>query len=284
MSTLRTFRTPRESDLGILRIANAAGLQIGVLPNGCLFAIEHGNAQGRVMLNQMLGSPLGGSVARILLRTDSAGTIEAMGPGAAVRFGAASDRFVWDGETAGLHHRVTLWLHPEQNLWAWRLDVSNRSGAAISCDAIFVQDLGLGDRGFVMGNEAFASQYIDHHVAEHPRLGPLVMSRQNLAQRGGHPWAMHGCLDGAASFATDAAQLFGPAYRDAAAIALPFGQSLPGLRLQQEAACAILQSRPRQIAPGEETAWTFFGSFEPDRAAPSSDGDLVRVDAIEAAL
>ena len=179
---------------------------------------------------------------------------------------------------------MTLWLHPTQNLWLWRLDVSNRGGAAVSCDAIFVQDIGLGDRGFVMGNEAFASQYIDHHVAEHPRLGPLVMSRQNLAQHGRHPWAMHGCLDGAASFATDAAQLFGPAYRDAAAIALPFGQSLPGVRLQQEAACAILQSRPRRLAPGEEAAWTFFGSFEPDHAAPSSDSDLVRIDAIEAAL
>ena len=40
------------------------------------------------------------------------------------------------------------------------------------------------------------------------------MSRQNLAQGGGHPWVAHGCLDGAAGFATDAMQLFGPAYRD----------------------------------------------------------------------
>ena len=177
--------------------------------------------------------------------------------------GAGSDRFVWAGETRGLHHRVTLWLHPTQSLWAWRLELRNASEASLSCDAILVQDLGLGERNFVTGNEAFASQYIDHHVAAHPRFGPVITSRQNLAQFGRHPWAAHGCFEGAKSFATDALQLFGPAYRDAASVDLPFGVSVPGVLLQHEAACAILQSRARSLAPGEEAAWTFFGVFEP---------------------
>ena len=278
----RNFRTPRESELGLLRIGNAAGLEIAALPNGCLFAIEHGDGGGRVMLNQMLGSPLGGSIGRVLLRTE-AWTAEAAGPGAAVRFGAGADRFVWAGETEGLHRRVTLWLHPSQNLWAWRVDLRNASEAALSCDAILVQDLGLGERNFVTGNEAFASQYIDHHIAAHPRFGPVIMSRQNLAQFGRHPWAAHGCLEGAKSFATDALQLFGPAYRDAASVNLPFGASLPGVRLQHEAACAILQSGARRLAPGQETAWTFFGAFDPDHG-PSSDEDLARIEEAERAL
>ena len=181
------------------------------------------------MLNQMLGSPLGGSIGRILLRTE-AWTAEAVGPGAAVRFGAGADRFVWAGETQGLHHRVTLWLHPTQSFWAWRVELRNASEAPLSCDAILVQDLGLGERNFVTGNEAFASQYIGHHIAAHPRFGPVVMSRQHLAQFGRHPWAAHGCFEGAKSFATDALQLFGPAYRDAASIDLPFGANLPGVR------------------------------------------------------
>ncbi|MGO9459405.1 MAG: cellobiose phosphorylase, partial [Rhodomicrobium sp.] len=275
----RTFRTPLEEGLGLTRIKNAAGLEISVLPNGCLFAIEHEAGRGRIMLNQMLGSPLGGSLARILLRTESGGTTEAVGPGAAVKFGAAGDRFVWDGNVDGLHHRVTLWLHPAQNLWHWRLDLRNAGAGALSCDAILVQDLGLGERGFVTGNEAFTSQYIDHHISQHPRFGPAIMSRQNLAQQGRHPWVAHGCFDGTESFATDAAQLFGPAHRDASAIALPFGASLPGVRLQHEAACAILQSRARVLVPGEETAWTFFGLFEPDHSAASSAADLGRIDA-----
>ena len=69
-----------------------------------------------------------------------------------------------------------------------------------------------------MNNEAYASQYIDHHIAIDPRLGPVVMSRQNLLQNGSYPWILHGCLDGATGFATDALQLFGPQYRDAANI------------------------------------------------------------------
>ena len=273
----RIFRTPREAGLGLLRIKNASGLEISALPNGCLFAIEHDDGRGRVMLNQALGSPLGGSIARILLRTE-AWTAEAVGPSAAVRFGAGQDRFVWAGETGGLHTRVTLWLHPTQNIWAWRLEARNAGAAAVSCDAVFVQDLGLGERNFVTGNEAFASQYIDHHVAGHPRFGSVVMSRQNLPQCGRHLWAAHGCFEGAKSFATDALQLFGPGYRDAASADLPFGTSLRGVRLQHEAACAILQSGVRSLAPGEEAAWTFFGTFNPDHCAPSSDEDLARIE------
>lgn len=279
----RTFRTPLESGLGLTWIKNAAGLEIGVLPNGCLFAIEHAGERGRIMLNQMLGSPLGGAITRILLRTAGEGTIEAFGPGAAVKFGAAADRFVWDGNANGLHHRVTLWLHPAQNLWLWRLDLRNLGLSPLTCDAILVQDLGLGERGFVTGNEAFASHYIGHHIASHPRFGPAIMSRQNLAQQDRHPWVAHGCFEGAASFATDAAQLFGPAYRDAAAIALPFGESLPGVRLQHEAACAILQSGARELAPGGEAAWTFFGLFDPDHKPASSAADLARIDAAQEA-
>ena len=147
-----------------------------------------------------------------------------------------------------------------------------------------MQDLGLGERNFVTGNEAFASQYIDHHIAPHPRFGPVLMDRQNLAQGGRHPWAAHACLEGAASFATDALQLFGPAYRDAAGIALPFGTSLPGTRLQHEAACAILQSRAQRLEPGQETAWTFFGLLDPDHGEPSSEADLARVEEAAEAL
>lgn len=273
----RIFRTPRENELGLQRIKNASGLEIAVLPNGCLFAIEHDDGRGRVMVNQAVGSPLGGSIARILLRTKT-WTVEAVGPQAAALFGAGADRFVWEGEKEGLRHRATLWVHPKQNLWTWRLDLSNRGEEKIACDAILVQDLGLGERNFVTSNEPFASQYIDHHIADHQRFGPVLMSRQNLSQFGRHPWAAHGCFDGAKSFATDAMQLFGPAYRDAASIELPFGADLPGIRLQHEAACAILQTGAHELAPGEETALTFFGFLDPDHAGPSGEEDLARID------
>ena len=103
------------------------------------------------------------------------------------------------------------------------------------------------------------------------------MSRQNLAQGGAHPWVAHGCLDGAAGFATDAMQLLGPAYRDSGRI--DGGRELPGAaaaargRLPDDPVAA-----PPTLAPGAAAAWTFFGLFEPDHPEASGDADLARVD------
>ena len=283
---VRTYRTPRDSDLGLRQIKSQSGAVVSVLPNGCVFAIEHQHERGRTMVNQILGSPIDGGIGRIHLRIGGKRPLvtQAAGPAARVRFGAASDRFIWEGESGGLRHRVTLWLHPLSSIWLWRVEATNDSADELPCDAVLVQDLGLGQRGFLMNNEAYASQYIDHHIAEHPRCGPVVMSRQNLAQGGLYPWAMHGCLDGAAGFATDAMQIFGPVYRDQNGIAAGFGTDLPNRRLQHEVACASLQSRAVMLKPNATAAWTFFGLFEPDHAAASSNADLAKVDAVQQAL
>ncbi|HET9069640.1 MAG TPA: hypothetical protein VFN28_13415 [Amaricoccus sp.] len=278
---LRRFATPRDGDLGLRRIANPAGLSVALLPNGCLFAIAHQGERGRTMLSQIEGSALDGGIGRLFLRVGGE-VVEAVGPGARVEVGAADDRFVWEGAAAGVRHRVTLWLHPERNLWLWRVRVANAGPREIGCDATLVQDVGLGSRGFVMGNEAFASQYIDHHVASHPSAGPVVMSRQNLAQGGAHPWVAHGCLEGTKGFATDAMQILGPAYRDAGRI--DPGLELPGERLQHEVACPTVRSREVAIEPGGEAVWTFFGVFEPDHPEASGEADLDRVGLAERAL
>jgi len=284
MTQSRTFALPREDDLDLRRITNRAGLSISALPNGCIFAIEHRHERGRTMINQVQGSPLDGGLARLYLRARAPEPFvrQAVGAGAQVRFGAASDRFVWQGEAGGVAHRAVLWLHPQRPVWLWRLEVANTREVEVRCDAILVQDVGLGARNFLMNNEAYASQYIDHHVARHPRFGPVVMSRQNLAQYGSNPWVAHGCLDGAAGFATDAMQLFGPAYRDAEDIGP--GADLPGLRLQHEAACPMIQSGTVTLQPRGRATWTFFGLYEPDHAEASSDADLSRIDAAEQAL
>ena len=158
--------------------------------------------------------------------------------------------------------------------------MTNIGEAARTIDAILIQDVGLGDRGFLMNNEAYASQYIDHNIARHPRYGPVVMSRQNLAQGGRNPWVVHGCLDGASGFATDGMQLFGPAFRDRDAFPFPFGTSLPSTRLQHELACAAIQSAPLTLPPGSRAAWRFFGLYDQDHAEASNDRDLARIDAV----
>ena len=162
--------------------------------------------------------------------------------------------------------------------YRWRTSARRRA----RCDAILVQDLGLGGRGFVMSNEAFASQYIDHHIARHVRCGPVVMSRQNLAQGAAHPWVAHGCLEGAVACATDAMQLLGPSYRDTGRIEAMC--DLPDERLQHEVACPMIQAPVVVLEPGAEASWTFFGLFEPDHPEASSDADLERIDLADEAL
>jgi cellobiose phosphorylase len=284
-SPIEILTTPRRGDLDLLRIANGAGLSISLLPTGAIFAIEHTHANRRIVINQTLALPIANGMGRLYLRVGGPrpAILPVIGPEAGLRVGASDDRYVWEGEASGVGHRVTLWLHSRLNAWFWRVEVVNRRDEELPCDAVLIQDLGLGDQGFLMNNEAYASQYLDHHVARHSRLGHVLMGRQNLSQGGAYPWAAHGCLEGAEGFATDYRQLMGPAYRDADQMGVPFGTSLPSERLQYETACAALQSKGVALEPGAETSWTFFGFFEPDHPVASSDADLSQVEILERA-
>jgi cellobiose phosphorylase len=278
----RSWTTPRESELGLRCVANDAGLRVSVLPNGSLFSIEHRSDTAAILVNQVRPSPIDGGIGRILLRVGGAGPvcIEAVGARASIALGVADDRVVWEGETQCIRHRVTLRLLRDRPAWLWCVDVTNQGDLAVPLDAIFAQDLGLGALAFVANNEAYASQYIDHHVARHAAYGPVVMSRQNLAQDGKHPWLMHGCLEGAEAFATDALQVWGPAHRDADRIRLAYGTRLANRRRQHETSCVALQSLPIVLEPGASSCWRFFAVYAPDHPAASDDGDLAALHAI----
>ena len=282
MTSLRCFGTPRPGDLGLRRIANRAGMSVELLPNGSLFAIGHDHDRGRTLISQIEGAALEGGIGRLVLRRRDGdpATAEMVGPAARVSVAAGPDCFVWDGAALGIGHRVTLWLHPDRPVWLWRVDLTNTGPDPVACDAVLIQDLGLGDRGFVMNNEAYVSQYIDHHVARHDRFGPVVMSRQNLRQSAGNPWVAQGCLDGAQSFATDALQVMGPDFRATGRIGTG---DLPGTRLQHEVACAAIQSRTLRLDPGAGASLTFFGLHVPDHPAASGEADLDLLAGVEAA-
>jgi cellobiose phosphorylase len=280
------LRTPRPDDLGLRRLRNKAGFQISLLPNGAIFAMEHVQESRRIMVNRTLGSPLAGSMARLCVRI---GGMEPRilfiaGAEARCRIGTAAQHFVWAGETDEVGHEVTLQLDADENLWLWRVQVRNEGRDALPCDAILIQDLGLGEPGFLMNNEAYASQYLDHYIAGHPRMGAILMGRQNLAQGAWHPWVAHGCMEGTAGFATDFWQLMGPAHRDADHFAIPFGTNLASIRLQHETACAALQSAAVALLPGATASWTFFAIYRADHPGASGDADLALIDECVPAL
>ena len=68
-----TFETPRDEGLGLVRLANAGGLAVDVLPNGTIFQITHREPRGAIMVNQVLGPPTAGGIGRVLLRRGGAG-------------------------------------------------------------------------------------------------------------------------------------------------------------------------------------------------------------------
>ncbi len=281
--TNRSFQTPRREELGLITLGNTAGLSASALPNGTLFSIDFADQQGGVMINQVLGSPVYGGIGRLYLRIGGPkpATAEIVGPKATVEFGHGKGGFSWSGETEGVRHTVSLRLHPSQTAWFWQISLENSTNAMLSADLILVQDVGLGDRGFLMNSEAYASQYIDHHIATHAAFGPVIMVRQNLKQGGGrNPWLAQGCLEGAAAYATDAIQLLVPSKSNDGVMVPDFGASLPSTRRQHEVACPTIQSKPLSLAAGGAATTTFFGLFIADHPAASSDADLAHLDGL----
>jgi 1,2-beta-oligoglucan phosphorylase len=133
-SSIEILTTPRRDDLGLLRIANGSGLSISVLPTGAIFAIEHTQANRRIVINQTLALPIADGMARLYLRLGGPqpAIIPVIGPEAGLRVGASENRYVWEGDESGVSHRVTLWLHPRLNAWFWRVGVVNRRDEALA--------------------------------------------------------------------------------------------------------------------------------------------------------
>ncbi|MBV9287903.1 MAG: hypothetical protein JO288_08775, partial [Hyphomicrobiales bacterium] len=88
------LRTPRTEDLGLQRIANQSGFSISLLPSGAVFAMEHALRGQRIMVNQVLASPLAGGMARLVLRIGGASPaiVPLVGAEARSPIGVAEDR------------------------------------------------------------------------------------------------------------------------------------------------------------------------------------------------
>ena len=176
----------------------------------------------RTMISQVFGSPLGSGIGRVLLRLGPerrrpkspgrARRLRVGGAGGPVRLGRRDRRHAAPRDALAALRRPRLAVAAIDAGKPWR-------AAHLRCDAILIQDLGLGERGFSRQRSLCLAIYRSPCRPSDPRFGSVIMSRQNLAQYGRCPWVMHGCLDGAAGFATDALQLFGPRYRDRGTIA-----------------------------------------------------------------
>jgi 1,2-beta-oligoglucan phosphorylase len=266
------------SQLIAAELRNEAGLAVELLANGSVFAIRHGD----VLVNQVLGSPVEGSIANVYVRKrtrEGISSFPVLGPATASRFRASSAGAEWEGSVDGLDYACVLRLAPKQATWFWTLTLANGTGRRLSVDAVLAQDIGLAHEVAVRNSELYTSQYIDHTILNDEELGFLICSRQNLPQGEAFPWVMHGCLEGAAGFLTDGFQFYGLGYKASNSPAALSRRTLPNRNYQYEFALPTLQSQPLSLHSGKSGEITFFAAFEANHPSASGAADAGRAHA-----
>ncbi|GIP30027.1 hypothetical protein J23TS9_51570 [Paenibacillus sp. J23TS9] len=219
---------------------------------------------GRTMINQLMTSPLEGSLNNLYLRIHNDSGISSyplLGLHSRSTVSTGGNRMVWEGTAEDVQYRVTFALSA-QGVWFW--DVVTH-GENVKIDIIYGQDIGNADVGAVRSNEAYLSQYIDHSVFEDKDHGYVVCSRQNQPQGGTFPYIQQGSLTRASGYSTDGFQFFGLSYKETN---IPSCLSQTGLAneiYQYEFAYTALQSE--LVSLNGEARFVFYGLVKADHAS-----------------
>jgi 1,2-beta-oligoglucan phosphorylase len=241
---------------------------------------------GRTLVNQVIPGPAENGLFRLIARKLAIGVPVGWANlvGSGIAFSQTSDRSAtWYSEPfTGMVARATLSLHPTESAWCWQVELVAPAGSTAEVvDVLLAQDLGIGDEGAVRNSEAFTSQYIDLLPVSDPKLGWVVLARQNLEMSGASfPWLATGCPSGARSFCTDGWQFFGADHRLTGEPAAVRATELPSARLQYECAMAGLQSMSLSVS-GDATAKVSFVcrmlANHPAASGPADTGYLHQI-------
>ncbi len=251
-------------------------ITVTALPDGTIHSITTPD----VPITLYEGSVLEGGPTNLYLRTLSGGRVLGWTPllGGAdtdVHFSAGGMRVC--GRCGQVAYAAVLRLSQESG-WEWTVRLWNEAAASVSCDVVYVQDVGMSNAG----NEAYISQYVDHTVLERPDQGYVLCARQTMRQRGSYPWLLLGCRQGCRGFVTDGFDFFGCGHRTTRRPAALDQAVLPSVRRQYEFSACVLQSEPMLISVGETVAVDFFAAFDADHPEPTSAADLSRIPAAPA--
>ncbi|MCM3783602.1 cellobiose phosphorylase [Neobacillus mesonae] len=238
------------------RCVQAGELSFTFWESGDLFQAS----SGTTMINQLMLSPIDGSLNNIYLRVHTENGIEAL-PLLGIHSGSSvhqKGRFLeWTGTARNIEYSVTFGP-TDKGVWFW--DVRLR-GEGQKVDVIYGQDIGIADVGAVRSNEAYLSQYIDHAIFEDSEKGYVVCSRQNQPQGGKFPYLQQGSLTRARGYSTDGFQFFGLTYKETNEPEALRKAQLANEVYQYEFAYTALQSELTKLAG--ETAFVFYGLFRP---------------------
>jgi cellobiose phosphorylase len=226
------------------------------LPTGDLYEIDSNG----MMINQLNGNPLDGSLNQLYLRVFTSEGIQwtpMIGSNSASKFGYSQQQLTWKGNFLGTDYQVDLQL--EEDCWFWRVQLQG----AQKVDVIYGQDLGNAAKGAVQSNEAYVSQYIDHHVSQ-DKDAIVVSSRQNQPQAGKFPLVEQGSFQPLRGYSTDGYQFFGRAYK-ATNVPQALGQeTLANEVYQYEFAYIALQTEVYQLSE-KPTEIVFYAAVKEDQ-------------------
>jgi len=178
------------------------------LPTGDIYEFTN----DRFIMNGFQGNLMDGSVNNIYLRIYGTNGIEAY-PLLGIRSGSAlragENCMDYSGTVNNISYTVCFCL-AKDSIWFWKIDLE---GNGQTVDVVYGQDIGVGEKGGVLTNELYVSQYLDHAVMQ-GKNGYVVCSRQNQPQGGDFPYLQQGLLGAVATgFSTDGMQFFGREYK-----------------------------------------------------------------------
>lgn len=209
-----------------------------------------------MMINQLEGNPLDGSMNQLYLRIITGDTINyrpMIGSNSKSDFYLSDNQLTWQGEFEAVRYQVDFRLGPS-NQWFWRVNVT---GTGL-VDIVYGQDIGLATKGAVQSNEAYVSQYLDHHIwQEGEEL--VVLSRQNQPQNEKFPALIQGSFQKLVGYSTDGYQFFGRSFKQTNTPEALGKRYLANEVYQYEFAYTALQTEAIQLT-NESKEFVFYGA------------------------
>lgn len=229
------------------------GVHAEFLPSGDLFEFTNGYQ----MINQFVGSSHEGSVSNIYLRIYDKNdiitkAIPLRGLQSKSNLSVSKDGLHFSGKEDNINYHLSFILG-NSGKWFWKITVTGDK----TVDFLYVQDIGCADKGGILTNELYMSQYLGHKIFD-SKNGFVVTSRQNLSQGGKNPYIAQGSIGvKTTNYSTDAMQFYGTMYKTTNIPALLYCD-LPNKNYQYELSLTALQTEKIKLS-NNKTTFAFFG-------------------------
>lgn len=212
-----------------------------------------------ILINQLIGNEFDGSLNNLFLRIHTSDSIEVfplIGKQSSSQTEFFENGVRWIGNVNGVSYQVEFRLSHE-DIWFWETKLTGTGNV----DIIYGQDLGLANKGVVITNEAYNSQYVDHSAYQ-VKDSYAICSRQNMAQGKQFPYLQQGSLTKNTQFSTDGYQFFEKTEGDSFTSLLSHKENLPSEVYQFEMAYTGLQSERLALTDEEQKVIFYSGYLE----------------------